>query len=68
MGFSPLDYVIVIVYLAGVTAAGIFIAGRQKDCRDYFWPEADVLLVTNADAPHARPCVTSTANQGNILR
>ena len=36
MGFSPLDYAIVIVYLAGVTVAGIFIAGRQKDSRDYF--------------------------------
>ncbi len=36
MGFSPLDYAIVIVYLGGVTVAGILIAGRQKDSRDYF--------------------------------
>jgi SSS family solute:Na+ symporter len=36
MGFSPLDYAIVIVYLAGVTVAGVLIAGRQKDSRDYF--------------------------------
>ena len=36
MGFSPIDYAIVIVYLAGVTVAGVLIAGRQKDSRDYF--------------------------------
>ena len=36
MGFSALDYVIVIVYLAGVTVAGVLVAGRQKDSRDYF--------------------------------
>jgi SSS family solute:Na+ symporter len=36
VGFSPLDVAIVILYLAGVTAAGIFIAGRQRSSRDYF--------------------------------
>jgi Na+/proline symporter len=36
MGISPIDYAIVIVYLAGVTAAGVLIAGRQKDSREYF--------------------------------
>ena len=36
MGFSPIDYPAVIVYLAGVTVAGVLIAGRQKDSRDYF--------------------------------
>ncbi|NTV76087.1 MAG: sodium:solute symporter, partial [Holophaga sp.] len=36
MGFSVLDYVIVIVYLLGVTAAGILISGRQRSSRDYF--------------------------------
>ncbi|HTY57353.1 MAG TPA: sodium/solute symporter, partial [Bacteroidota bacterium] len=36
MGFSPFDYAIVIVYLAGVTIAGVLIAGRQRDSRDYF--------------------------------
>lgn len=36
MGFSPLDYAIVIVYLLGVTAAGILISGRQRSSRDYF--------------------------------
>lgn len=36
MGFAPLDYAIVAIYLAGVTIAGILISGRQKSSRDYF--------------------------------
>ncbi len=36
MGFSPIDYAAVIVCLAGVTVAGVLIAGRQKDSRDCF--------------------------------
>ena len=36
MGFAPLDYVIVTVYLLGVTVAGILISGRQHSARDYF--------------------------------
>ncbi len=36
MGFSPIDYAIVCVYLIGVTVAGVVIAGRQKNSRDYF--------------------------------
>ncbi len=36
MGFSAIDYAIVIAYLAGVTLAGVRIAGRQASPRDYF--------------------------------
>lgn len=36
MGFAPLDYAIVALYLIGVTAAGILISGRQRSSRDYF--------------------------------
>ncbi|MFN0159573.1 MAG: sodium:solute symporter [Bacteroidota bacterium] len=36
MGFSLIDYAIVCVYLIGVTVAGVVIAGRQKNSRDYF--------------------------------
>lgn len=36
MGFSFLDYTIVVVYLAGVTAAGVILSGKQKSSRDYF--------------------------------
>jgi SSS family transporter len=36
VGFAPLDYLIVIVYLVGVTVAGVLISGRQRSSRDYF--------------------------------
>ncbi|HUI09330.1 MAG TPA: sodium:solute symporter [Bacteroidota bacterium] len=36
MGFSHIDYAIIIVYVLGVTLAGSLIAGRQKNARDYF--------------------------------
>ena len=36
MGFTSLDYLIVVVYLLGVTGIGAFIAGRQSTARDYF--------------------------------
>jgi solute:Na+ symporter, SSS family len=36
MGFALLDYVIVIVYLIGVTVIGTIIAGKQRSSRDYF--------------------------------
>ena len=36
MGFSTIDYAIVILYLVGVTVAGIVISGRQRTTRDYF--------------------------------
>lgn len=36
MGFSVIDYAIVILYLIGVTVAGTLIAGKQKSSRDYF--------------------------------
>ena len=39
MNFSWLDVVIVILYLGGVTAYGIFKGGKQKSARDYFISE-----------------------------
>ena len=36
MGFSLIDYLIVAVYLVGVTLAGVIISGRQRTTRDYF--------------------------------
>jgi solute:Na+ symporter, SSS family len=36
MGFSFLDYLIVGIYLFGVTVIGSLISGRQKTSRDYF--------------------------------
>ncbi|UCE40284.1 MAG: sodium:solute symporter [Candidatus Aminicenantes bacterium] len=36
MGFATLDYLVVFLYLAGVTVAGIMISGRQRSTADYF--------------------------------
>ncbi len=36
MGFSAVDYAIVILYLAGVTVAGSWIGRKQHSSRDYF--------------------------------
>jgi SSS family solute:Na+ symporter len=36
LGFSLVDYAIVIIYLLGVTLAGILVSGRQRSSRDYF--------------------------------
>ncbi len=36
MGFAAIDYAIVIIYLIGVTVAGVVISGRQRSSRDYF--------------------------------
>jgi SSS family transporter len=36
VGLTVLDYAIVVAYLAGVTIAGVIVAGRQKTSREYF--------------------------------
>ena len=36
MGFSTLDYIILITYLAAVTLIGAYIGRKQKSSRDYF--------------------------------
>lgn len=36
MGFTLIDYLILLLYLAGVTVFGIFISGRQRSTSDYF--------------------------------
>ncbi len=36
MGFTRLDYAIVLVYLAGVTLAGVILSKKQRTTRDYF--------------------------------
>lgn len=36
MGFTPIDYAIVIAYLVGIAAFGIWQGGRQATARDYF--------------------------------
>jgi SSS family solute:Na+ symporter len=36
MGFSTIDYVIVGLYLAGVTVFGLMVSGKQRSTTDYF--------------------------------
>lgn len=36
MGFTALDYLIIILYLAGVTAFGLVLSGKQRTTSDYF--------------------------------
>ncbi|MFI5252953.1 MAG: sodium:solute symporter [Bacteroidota bacterium] len=36
MGFHQIDYLIVAVYLIGVTIAGVLISGKQRNSQDYF--------------------------------
>ena len=36
MGFSAIDYLVVILYLGGVTTFGLILSGRQKTASDYF--------------------------------
>lgn len=36
MGFTPLDYTIVVVYLVGIALFGYFRGGKQQSARDYF--------------------------------
>lgn len=36
MGFTALDYIVIIIYLIGVAVLGIYIAGKQSSTSDYF--------------------------------
>jgi len=36
MGFSSVDYLIIVLYLAGMTVFGLVVSGRQRSTSDYF--------------------------------
>jgi len=40
--FSIIDYIVIVVYLVGVAAVGIWISGRQKSTSDYFLGSRDI--------------------------
>lgn len=42
MGFSTLDYVIVVLYLVAMAGIGLFAGGRQASSRDYFLGKKDI--------------------------
>src|SRR5215510_16321782 len=35
-GLNALDFIVIIAYLVGITALGIWVGRRQKDAKDYF--------------------------------
>ena len=35
-GLNALDFIVIVAYLVGVTALGIWVGRRQKDAKDYF--------------------------------
>src|SRR3954465_6957594 len=35
-GLDALDFIVIVAYLAGVTALGVWVGRRQKDAKDYF--------------------------------
>ncbi len=58
LGLSPLDWIVVAVYLAAVLAVGLLAAGRQRSVRDYFlgdrslpwWAVALSIIATETSA------------------
>ena len=35
-GLNALDFIVIVAYLVGVTALGIWVGRRQRDAKDYF--------------------------------
>jgi len=35
-GLGPLDFIVIVAYLAGITLLGVWVGRRQKDAKDYF--------------------------------
>src|SRR3979409_1817187 len=35
-GLNALDFVVIVAYLVGITALGMWVGRRQKDAKDYF--------------------------------
>ena len=59
MNFSSIDYIIIVVYLIGVAAFGIFISGKQKSVNDYF--------IGNRNIPWWAACFSIVATETSTL-
>ena len=59
MNFSSIDYIIIVVYLVGVAAFGIFISGKQKTVNDYF--------IGNRNIPWWAACFSIVATETSTL-
>lgn len=73
MGFAALDYAIVVVYLLGVTLAGILISGRQRSSRDYLlggkqmsWWSVGFSIVASETSTLTFISIPGLAYQGNL--
>jgi SSS family transporter len=73
MGFAVVDYVIVALYLAGVTVAGVLIAGRQATSRDYLlggkamaWWSVGFSIVASETSTLTFISVPGLAYRGNL--
>lgn len=74
MGFTPLDYAIVALYLVGVTVAGILISGRQRSSRDYFlggkelsWWSVGFSIVASETSTLTFISIPGLAYRGNLF-
>lgn len=72
-GFSLLDLVIVVIYLAGVAIAGIILAGKQKSAGDYFlgahkvpWPAVLLSIVATETSALTVISVPAVAYTGDL--
>lgn len=72
-GFSLLDLVIVVIYLAGVAIVGIILAGKQKSARDYFlgahkvpWPAVLLSIVATETSALTVISVPAVAYSGDL--
>lgn len=59
MGFTPIDYTILFVYLIGVTAFGSWLGRHQKSTRDYF--------LGNRNLPWGAVCFSVVATETSTL-
>src|SRR3954447_22045914 len=41
-GLNALDFLVIVVYLVGVTLLGIWVGRRQKDAKDYFVADREI--------------------------
>ncbi len=59
MGFSAIDHVVLVLYLAAITLFGIWVGRKQRDVRDYF--------LGSRDLPWAAVCLSVVAAETSTL-
>ncbi len=72
-GFTALDAVVLVAYLAGTTAFGVWLGRRQKDARDYFvagrnipWPAVMFSVVATETSALTFISIPGLAYIGNL--